>query len=450
MIIGLMGCSSASNMNYVEQADDVNRATSQALLEQLINNRPQGKQTQTTNALTDLVNLPELHSYLQLALDNNPSLQQSLLALKIAYAQEGITSADQLPSVDASFTGNKSEGSEQTYTSDVTVSWELDLWQRLSDSSAAAQQDILSSQAAVESARDLVAANVMRGWLEVSVNQQLLEIEARRLAVLENNEALVLQRYQSGLGSLQELDNAKSNSASSRATLASYQENLATSQRSLLLLSGQWGDSAVLPDIADSFPKVLNPLDALGTQDLANRPDLKAAFADIEAESLRTDAAYKAMLPSFNLSASLTDIAESPSEALMNGALWSVLGSISAPLFQGGKLESAAQSAEYLTEQKFWVYQQTLLTAVNEVENAVGQEHSLEQQQLHLTQSLQSAQRSVSTYEEKYRQGLVDIFDLLTVQQQAYDTEAQLINTTYQRLNNRIDLGLALGLGVSS
>jgi outer membrane protein TolC len=183
-------------------------------------------------------------------------------------------------------------------------------------------------------------------------------------------------------------------------------------------------------------------------QDLSGRPDLRQAFYSIEAESLRTEVAYKSMLPSFSLSASLTDMAESPSEALFSNPLWSVLGQISAPLFQGGKLKAQAEIAELTTEQTFWAYQDTLLSAVNEVEDAVGQEHSLAQQQIHLQEAHGSARRSFDSYEEKYRQGLVDIFDLLTVQQQAYDVEAQLTNTKYQRLLNRIDLGLALGLGV--
>ena len=80
----------------------------------------------------------------------------------------------------------------------------------------------------------------------------------------------------------------------------------------------------------------------------------------------------------------------------------------------------------------------------------MGQESSLTLQQQHLTNALVSAQRSFTSYEEKYRQGLVDIFDLLTVQQQTYDLEVQLTQTIYNRLVNRIDLGLALGLGVSS
>lgn len=199
-----------------------------------------------------------------------------------------------------------------------------------------------------------------------------------------------------------------------------------------------------------TFPQVVNPLDSLTQQNMAGRPDLQQAFYNIEAEALRNDAAYKAMLPSFSLTASLTDIAQSPSEALLTDPLWSLLGQLSAPLFQGGKLKSQAEIAQLTTEQSYWAYQETLLTAINEVENAVGQEYSLEQQQLHLNQAFTSSKRSFVSYEEKYRKGLVDIFNLLSVQQQTYDTEAQLVNATYQRLLNRIDLGLALGLGVSS
>ena len=141
-------------------------------------------------------------------------------------------------------------------------------------------------------------------------------------------------------------------------------------------------------------------------------------------------------------------MAQTPSEALFTNPLWSVLGSISAPLFQGGKLKSNAEIAELTTEQSYWAYQETLLNAVNEVENSIGQESALALQQEHLNEALSSAKRSIASYEEKYRKGLVDIFDLLTVQQQTYDAEAQLTNTTYQRLLNRIELGLALGLGV--
>ena len=449
MLSGLMGCATTSEADFSTQATEQQNESIQQLLDR-VETAGEEQTQQTTNLITDLVNVPELEQYLTTAFSANPSLQQSIVALKIAYAQEGLSFSDQLPTVNANFSGEKTEDSDESYNADVTVSWELDLWQRLADVSAASRKDVAASQASLQNATNLLAANIMRGWLEISVNQQLLDIEQRRLAILENNETLVLDRYQVGLGTLEELDNAKTSTASTRATVAQYKENLAQSKRSLLLLTGELNTKVTDVNVAQAFPEVLNPLENMSVQNLAGRPDLQQAFFNIEAESLRTDAAYKAMLPSFSLSASLKDMAETPSEALFANPLWSALGQVSAPLFQGGRLKTNAEIAELTTEQSYWAYQETLLTAVNEVENAIGQEGSLAEQQQHLQASLSSAKRSVVSYEEKYRQGLVDIFDLLTVQQQAYDVESQLTNTTYQRLLNRIDLGLALGLGVEN
>ncbi|CAM3032558.1 TolC family protein [Vibrio neptunius] len=452
-LVGVMGCATGTDVDYAELAKSNSTQSLEPLLKQVIAEK-QLKTRVITNEqptrLTDLIQVPALEQYINAAFANNPSFQQSVIALKIVYAQQGVTVADQLPTASASFTSQSKEDTDDSYTGDVTVSWELDLWQKLADSSEAARKDVAASQASLQSAKDLLAANIMRNWLEISVNQQLLDIELRRLDVLENNEVLVLERYQVGLGSLEDLDNAKTSTSSTRSTVAEYAENLEQSRRSLQLLTGQWQSELEQPEVAMTFPQVVNPLDSLGQQNMAGRPDLQQAFYNIEAEALRTDAAYKAMLPSFSLTASLTDIAQSPSEALLTDPLWSVLGKLSAPLFQGGKLKSQAEIAQFTTEQSYWAYQETLLTAINEVENAVGQEYSLEKQQLHLNQAFTSSKRSFVSYQEKYRKGLVDIFDLLTVQQQTYDTEAQLVNATYQRLLNRIDLGLALGLGVSS
>lgn len=456
VLVGLIGCSSTNQADYTVLAEQITASTNQQLLLELIqqsNLSAQGSeenQAESSIQITDLVSLPELDTFITQALETNPSFQQSVVALNIAYAQQGITAADRLPTVEASFSGKAQEDSDDTYTTDLTVGWELDLWQKLADSSNASMKDVMSSQASLQGAQDLVVANLMRTWLEISLKQQLVTIEEQRLVVLENNEDLVLARYKSGLGSLEDLDNAKSNSASTKATLADYREQLASSKRSLTLLTGQWVGESLDVSIPVIFPEVLNPLDMMPDQNLSRRPDLQSAFLNIEAEALRTDAAYKAMLPSISLSASLSDMAESPSEALLTGPLWSVLGQVSAPLFQGGKLKSQAEVAQLTTEQTYWAYQETLLNAVNEVENTMGQEGSLALQQQHLALALESAQRSFVSYEEKYRQGLVDIFDLLTVQQQTYDLEAQLTQTIYNRLVNRIDLGLALGLGASA
>jgi len=369
-VIGLSSCSSSSEQNYQGRIEKS--------IEQINWSSEQADAIEATY-LNDLIDIPELNKLIQEALENNPSLQQTLMALKII---------------------------------------------------------------------DTLAANIMRAWLKISLQKQFVDIERKRLAVLQNNETFILEKYRSGLGDLEDLDTAKTNSSSTLSTLAEYTETLEQNKRSLTLLLGQLGEQKSY-NISEKFPKVLTPLATLPEQDLSRRPDLQSAFFKIEAEKYRTKAAYKALLPSISLELALSDSATSPSSALLTSPLWSILGQLSAPLFKGGYLRAQATIAELTTEKAYWNYQDTLLTAVNEVENALGQEKSLALQQKHLQDSYDSAVRSFANYQEKYREGLVDISDLISVQTDSFDVQESLVQVKYNRLVNRIDLGLALGLGVS-
>lgn len=438
-VIGLSSCSSTSEQNYQGRIEKS--------IEQVNWSSEQADSVEATH-LIDLLDIPELNKLIQEALENNPSLQQTLMALKIIYATRSATNSDRVPQLTANFSGDKEEDSDTSYSADLTVSWELDIWNAIGDSTSAADKDIASSLATLQTAKDTLAANIMRAWLKISLQKQFVDIERKRLAVLQNNETFILEKYRSGLGDLEDLDTAKTNSLSTLSTLAEYTETLAQNKRSLTLLLGQLGEQKNY-NISEKFPKVLTPLATLPEQDLSRRPDLQSAFFDIEAENYRTKAAYKALLPSISLKLALSDTATSPSSALFTSPLWSILGQLSAPLFQGGYLRAKAKIAELTTEKAYWNYQETLLTAVNEVENALGQEKSLALQQKHLQDSYDSAVRSFANYQEKYREGLVDISDLISVQTDSFDVQESLVQVKYNRLVNRIDLGLALGLGVS-
>ncbi|QHJ13060.1 Cation efflux system protein CusC [Paraglaciecola mesophila] len=420
--------------------------------EQLLKQHEQWQYTQQNASdvsyLTDLVNVEGLAPIIAQALANNPSYNQMHVALKLAYAQRRVTAASQWFSVDADLNGERSENDSTQYSSSLAVSWEADVWQKNADSVAAQDMTIVSSQADYQATRDTLAASVMRTYLTIILRQNLLEIELQRLATLENNEQSIIERYQFGLGDLEALDTARTSTASTRATIADYAEQIAQSKRALKLLVGV--DSLNELSVSSTMPSVLQPLAKFPVQDLSRRPDLLSAFYQIEAKRYLVDVAYKSLLPSITLSASLSDVAATPSQALLTSPVWTLLGNLSAPLFQGGALRAQVDIAKLNAEQAFWDYQDTLLTAVNEVEDALGQEQSLTSQQEQIVLALQSAQRSFSNYQSKYQQGLVDILDLLTVQQTVYDLQAQLAEISYTLQTNRIDLGLALGLGVSS
>jgi len=416
----------------------------------------------------DIKELPHLAGYIDEALSSNASLQQSLITLRKAQVAIDSAKADRNLNVDASFSASKSEttnssastssntnsstssnSSSPSYSASMNVSWELDLWQKISDGISAANLDAASARASYQSARDSLVANVVRSYIDVLTQQQLLNIEQSRLTVLENNEAVILKRYSTGLGSLDDLDTARTSSANTRATIAQYENALLTAKRTLAVLLGRQNQSLNELNTQVSFPDVLLPLTTLPKQDLARRPDLQAAFYALKATEFEVDVAYKALLPSISLSASLSDNDSTPSQALFTNPLWSLLGQMTAPLFQGGALRAQIEDAKLTSANAWWQYRETLLTAVQETQNALDSETALSARISHTNVALANAERSVSTIEGQYRQGLADILDLLSVYDTRFNLQAQAVELHAQKLQNRIDLGLALGLGVS-
>ena len=418
----------------------------------------------TLTDVIDIKELPHLAGYIDEALSSNASLQQSLITLRKAQVAIDSAKADRNLNVDASFSASKSETTNSnastssstssnsispSYSASMNVSWELDLWQKISDGISAANLDAASARASYQSARDSLVANVVRSYIDVLTQQQLLNIEQSRLTVLENNEAVILKRYSSGLGSLDDLDTARTSSANTRATIAQYENALLTAKRTLAVLLGRQNQSLNELNTQVSFPDVLLPLTTLPKQDLARRPDLQAAFYALKATEFEVDVAYKALLPSISLSASLSDNASTPSQALFTNPLWSLLGQMSAPLFQGGALRAQIEDAKLTSANAWWQYRETLLTAVQETQNALDSETALSARISHTNVAIANAERSVSTIEGQYRQGLADILDLLSVYETRFNLQAQAVELHAQKLQNRIDLGLALGLGVS-
>ena len=415
-----------------------------------------GVEWQSTNdnaikatALTDLISIEGLQGYIDEALNNNASLQQTLITLR--KAQVSIKSADSQdnPQVDASFSGDKTKDTDNSYSTSLSVSWEVDLWQKINDSVTAASFDAASARSAYQAAKDSLVANVIRSYLAIIEQQQLLAIEEARLSVFENNEKIILTRYRTGLGSLDDLDNAQTSSAGTRATIAQYKNDIAAAKRTLAVLLGRQDQRLDDFPMHQKFPDVLSPLTGLPAQDLARRPDLQAAYYNIKASEARVKVAYKELLPSISLSAALSDNGTTPSQSLFTNPVWQLLGQMTAPLFQGGALRAQIDDAELDSLNAWWQYREVLLNGVQEVQDALDNEQALSQRRYYIEQSYLNAQRSADTYAGKYRQGLVDILDLLSVYDTTFNLQAQHIELQYSQLSNRIDLGLALGLGVS-
>lgn len=454
IITGLMalgGCTSmSSEVNY--------SAESQAQLAQ-VPHWQTPLEGQPVTQLTELMDSPQLHQWIQQALAQNPGLQNTLLTLRQTQLTAEQAGAAQYPEVSASFSANRSGGgrsgenssggsndSDTSYTGSVSISWTLDVWQQVADQVQAAEYDVAQQAALYRSARATLTGEVMIQWLGLIADAHALNIEHQRLATLEKTQSLVEGRYRQGLSGLESLESARSATSSSQARLVQYQHTLEMRQRALNTLLGRF-DTLQIEMPAD-YPEVTLPQISNTETTLRQRPDLQAAYQAILAADRRTAVAYKDLLPSFSLQAALQQVADSPREALLTDPVWSLLGQLSAPLFQGGRLRAQAEIQALATAQRYQDYRDTLLTAIEEVRNTLAQEVALSQRQTHIRNALDRQTNSLALYENRYRNGVISLLDLLNVQQQTYDLQAQLDQLIYDRLSNRITLALALGIGV--
>jgi outer membrane protein TolC len=376
---------------------------------------------------------------------NNPSLQQTLLTLKTAEQQLTVTSSSQWPSISAGLNANKAEASTANYSASVDVAWTLDIWQQLANASSAEQANVAASAYAYQGVKDLLAANVMQAYLGLVQTSQLIAIESARVSAYQTNEQVIVDRYRKGLIELNELDTAKSSTQSSQATLVDYQAQYQQALRNIVLLTGVTENSL---DYREVYPEVMMPLEKVSEQSLGRRPDLQQAYQNIIASQYQHKVAYKALLPSLSLTGSITNSDANLHDALFGSNAWQLLGQLSAPIFNAGKLTSEVEIAKFSAEKSYWNFQEKLLSAVNEVDNAVAQEQAVSKRLVLTESALASAKRSEQTYTSRYRQGTVSLIDLLQIQQQTFSLQAQVTQLTYELLNNRITLGLALGLGV--
>ncbi|MBO1256678.1 TolC family protein [Alteromonas sp. 5E99-2] len=448
LIIAIAGCTNTGSFDNFEV--QLNELAKRAENELSTNERVLSESSGEVFHLNDLIQIPVLDSYINLALENNPNLQQSLQSLRAAYYQTNIIRSQRLPIADLSVSGSRIENTQSTeYSTEVSVSWELDFWNKLNDEKNAALLDLASQEQNVDQTKNVLVTSIMRAWLNIVLQKELINVEQHRLSNQMQNLELIESRYSSGLDNLESLDNARANVFQIQSELVARQQQRYAAEQAFSLLVGHFNSEITFDEKDLVFPNVLFPTHAISIKTLSKRPDLKASFLGIKAEAFRTDATYKAMFPSFSLTAILSDSDTSPIESLLTDPIWQLLGQISAPVFQGGRLRNQFNIAEVTLAQQVYSYQEALLKAVSEVELALSIEFNSKQRQHYLQNALSSAASSYTSFREKYQEGLADIFDLLTTQQQMFDLQSQLIQIKYERLINRIDLGLALGLGAT-
>lgn len=408
------------------------------------------KSGKTQQQLTSLFKTASLQAIVQKALANNLDLQQTALRLKEQGLLNKQTRAAQLPTINSNISHTRAGGnnlsSTTQYNLGVSASWEIDLWGKLADQTQANRYELKATHTDYEVAKRSLVAQVMRHWVSLATQQQIIAIEQQRIRNLQRTANSRQTHFESGNSNLAAWLAAKSNITRTQANLLQRKETLQATKRTLNILLGQTPQQSL--QLPQHLPSIRVSITHIPSEVISQRLDIQAAFLRLQAADKTTQIAYKQLLPTISLTPSISSNQNRLSQLLSGDLALQFLSQLSGTLWDGGQKHLNAQIQRSTTQRAALTYQQTLLNALLDVEDKLGQENSYTQQLKALTQTLQQVKQSQQVYQTQYQQGTASLGDLVSAQNTTFDTHISFLETQRNQLENRINLALALGLGI--
>ena len=403
---------------------------------------------------------PLLTALIDDAQQHSPDLRTAQARVREARARRTAAGANRYPGLTGSVQASRSRSSEETgsgntqsfYSAGLDASWELDVFGGVRRGVEAAEADLDAARANLDGARVTLAAELALNYVEVRVAQRRLAIARANLDAQSETLQLVEWRTQAGLASSQEVEQARSNRAQTQAQIPALEIAQIEAEHALDLLSGQPPGTLHARLAGDGTLPALPVQLAIGipADTLRQRPDVRAAERAVAAETARLGAAEAARYPGFTLSGSIG------LEALRFGALGnsgaaasSLLAGISAPLFDAGRLRAQAELQDAVRDRAQIAYEQAVLAALRDVENALTALDRSRARESALTEAARAAQNAADLARQRYQAGLIDFQAVLDTERTRLSVEDSLARTRADGVQALIRLYKALGGGWS-
>lgn len=420
----------------------------------------------TTDAWWSLFDDQLLGELVERALQQNLDLRASLKRLAGARAQRGIAAADGWPQVDANGSYTYRRESRNTpfgafiprtdiHAVSFDAAWELDLWGRVRRSVEAADADLAASAYDLQAAALSVAAEVARSYVDLRAAQRRLAIARENLRLQQQTLDLVRARLAAGLVVERDVAQAATNVETTRSRLPQLEAAAITAENRLAVLLGGTadalpealtaapGDEARLPGLPETVA-IGAPADLL-----RRRPDVRRAERQFAAEVARIGTVEAERYPTFSLSGQIGLAANTASSVPEDGSdLYGFGPSVRWNLFDGGRLKHRIEALNANAEAAQIAYEQTVLLAVEETENAMTAFVRERARRTALARAASEARRAVELARTQYSEGLSDFQTVLDSERIAAQIEDDLAQSDAAIATNLIALFKALGGGL--
>jgi NodT family efflux transporter outer membrane factor (OMF) lipoprotein len=295
-----------------------------------------------------------------------------------------------------------------------------------------------------------LAAETAVNYISLRGYQQQIIIARNNLTAQQHNAGLTRKKYQAGLSSALDTVNADALAAGTAAQIPLLESSAQQAIYSLSLLIAR-EPGALLPELRELSPIPAAPPSVpvgVPSELLRRRPDIRSAEARIHAATARIGVATADLFPKFTLSGA-SGFQGNDSNSWLNRSnwFWSYGPSVDWQIFNTGKTLSNIELSKALQEQSFISYQQTVLAALQEVDNALIASAKEREHYQALSTAVAANRKAVFLATELYRHGQSDYLNVLIAQRSLYTSEDALVQSTRTVSTNLVALYKALGGG---
>lgn len=398
---------------------------------------------------------PQLNRLVGAALVRNSDVLIAVARVDEARAQAELAEAARLPALNGAIGLQAGRALQATGIStarsvqpSLQANWEPDLFGRIRTQIRASALQFRATQAERDAAALTVAATTAQNYIALLAIDAQLRIT--RETVASRAEALRLASDQARVGYISQLQltQAQSEYEAVQQSIPELELAMRRQENAVRLLAGELPGTVERGKAFEDLTLPTVPA-ALPSQLLARRPDVAQRALLLAAADEGLALRRQAFLPQVSLSAQLGSILTSSLD-YDPVSVWSIGGSVLAPLFSGGRLQAQYAASASVRDQAAFAYRRTVLTAFSEVENALAGVPRLQVQVGHAMRRREILTRSLGYARDRYQAGYASYLEELDAQRNLYQVELAMVTLRRTQIENLIGLYRALGGGWSS
>ena len=451
----LQGCTVGPDFHRPE-TPDMPATFTRAAITQATQPQPGAADVEFWNRFAD----PQLTALVKAALSANHDLQTALANYDAANALLRLARFDQIPTTTLSAQAghqrsstdeaNGAARSNDLYANKASLSWELDFFGRVRRSVESRKYAAAAQASDLQALQVAVVSQVASSYIDLRAAQKMLGLSQANADSQRQTLEIVQGRLQAGRGSPYELSRARAQLDTTLSRIPQLQARVAVDRHRLAVLAGltptaldtQLQNPAAMPAVPDTIEPG-TPADII-----RRRPDVAAAEYQLHAATAQIGVATADLFPRVSLGAAIGTFAFSggglySSDAQTNLALlgvdWSFL--------DAGRVKSRIAASDAEAAARLAAYQQTVLKALEDVENALVRFARTRDENARLASAAHALDNASTIARARYQAGAIELFELLDVQRSLYDAQISEADSQARSTANAVELFAALAGG---